>query len=198
MRRKTKKESLGAVLNFISEAGMLKRVERSGWSVLGIKNSESVADHSFRCVVIGYLLAQLEKISVYKVLLMTLFNDLQEARITDLHKMAQRYFDVQSAEEKAFYEQINVLPKKIKGELLDLHQEYKQQKSRESIVARDADILECLIQAKEYSEHGFSEAVKFMEKAPRFLKTKSAQGLWKLAKNVKLSDWWINLSPFKR
>jgi putative hydrolase of HD superfamily len=43
------------ILNFISEAGMLKRVKRSGWSVLGIVNAESVAEHSFRCAVINML-----------------------------------------------------------------------------------------------------------------------------------------------
>ena len=34
-----------SVLDFISEAGLLKRVSRSGWSVVGIKDAESVADH---------------------------------------------------------------------------------------------------------------------------------------------------------
>ena len=50
------------LLNFIAEAGMLKRVRRSGWSVLGIKDAETVAEHSFRCAVIGYILASMENI----------------------------------------------------------------------------------------------------------------------------------------
>lgn len=186
------------ILNFISEASMLKRVVRSGWSVLGIKNAESVAEHSFSCCVLGYILAHMENVSVKEVLLMTLFNDIHEARITDLHKMAQRYIDAQGAEDKSFCEQISFLPKGLKDDLGTTRDEYRQQKTKESIVARDADILECLIQAKEYHEHGFSEAIKFMSKAPRFLKTKSAKKLWKLAKSMKLNDWWIRLSDFKR
>ena len=78
------------IVEFILETGVLKRTPRSGWSLLGIDHAESVADHSFRCAVIGYLLARMEKVSVHQVLLMTLFNDIHEARITDLHKMAQR------------------------------------------------------------------------------------------------------------
>jgi len=198
VKAKTKETSLKKVLDFISEAGMLKRVERSGWSVLGIKDAESVAEHTFRCTVIGYVLARMEKVSAYKVLLATLFNDIHEARITDLHKMAQRYLDAQPAEDKSFAEQIAALPKDVREELADIRSEYKQQKSKESIVARDADILECLLQAKEYHEHGFCEAVKFMKKAPRFLKTKSAKALWQLARRVKLNDWWFSLSEFKR
>jgi putative hydrolase of HD superfamily len=60
------------ILNFISEAGLLKRTPRSGWFVAGIKNPESVAEHSFRCAVIGYCLAKMEDADPYQVLLMTL------------------------------------------------------------------------------------------------------------------------------
>ena len=186
------------VLNFIAEAGMLKRLPRSGWSVVGIKNMESVAEHSFRCAVIGYVLARMEGIAAYRPLLMTLFGDIHEARITDLHKMSQRYIDARAVEEKSFYEQIGFLPKGMRQELQGMYREYKAQATRESIVARDADILECLIQAKEYCEHGFKEAAKFMKKAPRFLRTKSARRLWLLAKKTNLNDWWHALSTFQR
>ena len=192
------KENNKRIIEFIAEAGMLKRVRRSGWWVLGIKDAETVAEHSFRCAVIGYVIAKLEKVSPYKVLIMTLFGDIQEARINDLHKMAQRYSNFKKAEEKAFKEQIASLPKGIKDELGNFHREYNLQKTKESIIARDADILECLIQAKEYKEYGFKEAPKFMKKAPRFLKTKSARSLWKLAKTTNLNSWWEKLSDFKR
>ncbi len=79
-----------------------------------------------------------------------------------------------------------------------MRRDYKAQRSKESIIARDADILECLIQAKEYQEHGFREAAKFMQKAPRHLKTKSARNLWQLAQKSNLNDWWFRLSEFKR
>lgn len=199
--KKEKNSSLSSnknILNFISEAGMLKRVERSGWSVLGIKNVESVAEHSFRCAVIGYVLALMEGAAAYKVLLMTLFNDIQEARITDLHKMAQRYIEVDLSEDKSFFEQINYLPKVLKTELTLMKKEYKRQTSRESIIARDADILECLIQAKEYYEYGYPQASKFMKRAPSCLRSKSAVRLWQSARKMNLNDWWLKLSEFKR
>lgn len=186
------------LLSFISEAGMLKRVKRSGWWVLGIKHAESVAEHSFRCAVIGYVIAKMEGGDPYKVLLMTIFNDIHEARINDLHKMAQRYVDIKKAEDSAFDEQIKSLPSGLKDELGRVRKEYNKQKTKESVIARDADILECLIQAKEYSEYGFKQAVEFFKKAPRHLKTKSARQLWSLAKKTSLNDWWQELSKFKR
>jgi len=177
---------------------MLKRVSRSGWWVLGIKDSESVAEHSFRCAVIGYVLASMENLPPYRVLIMTLFNDLHEARINDLHKMSARYIELRKAEDRAFAEQVSELPVKMKNELSGAHLEFRDQKSKEAVAARDADILECLIQAKEYHEHGFKEAVKFMKKAPAYLRTKSAKKLWQLARKSNLNAWWEGLSEFKR
>ena len=144
-KTKPKRRDEERIVEFIFEAGVLKQVPRSGWSVLGIKNPESVADHSFRCAVIGYLIAHMEKVSVYRVLLMTLFNDIHEARITDLHKMAQRYIDARSAEDASFEEQVVSLPKGILEELSDVRDDVGAQESKESVVARDSDILECLI-----------------------------------------------------
>ena len=192
------KNNYSKLLDFITEAGMLKRVRRSGWWVLGIKDSETVAEHSFRCAVIGYIIARMEVVNPYKVLLMTVFNDIHEARLNDLHKMSQRYIKLKEAEDKAFYEQVKTLPNVIKSELMDMRKDYNKQNTKESIIARDADILECLIQAKEYYEHGFKEARKFMKKAPETLKTKSAKKLWLLAKTNNLNEWWEGLSEFKR
>ncbi|MBN2120809.1 MAG: HD domain-containing protein [Candidatus Omnitrophica bacterium] len=198
MRGRPGKISARAALDFICEAGALKQTRRSGWQVLGIKNAESVADHSFRCAVIGYVLAHMEKADPYKVILMTLFGDMPEARITDLHKMAHSYLDVRKAEDKSFSDQIKGLPDSMRRQLTSIHTEFRRQKSRESIVSRDADILECLIQAKEYHEQGHLKADKFTRKAPTFLKSKSARLLWQLAKKSSLTDWWIKLSRFKR
>jgi 5'-deoxynucleotidase YfbR-like HD superfamily hydrolase len=195
MKEKTKEKH---ILDFIAETGLLKRTVRSGWSVLGIDNPESVAEHSFRCAVIGYCLAKMEGADPYKVLLMTLFGDIQEARMGDLHKMAQRYLNAENAEDKAYGEQIKSMPTSIKKELSSSHNDYRNQKSKESIIARDADILECLIQAKEYYEHGHSQAIEFTKKAPAFLKSSSARKLWQKAKNSNLNQWWKTLADFKR
>lgn len=186
------------IVDFILEAGVLKRTPRSGWSLLGIDGVESVADHSFRCAVIGYLLANMEKVSVNQVLLMTLFNDIHEARITDLHKMAQRYVDAEKAEDTSFEEQVLALPKDIGGELTSLRENYRRQESKESIVARDCDILEFLIQAKEYYEHGHKSAELFMQKAPKHLKTESAKALWELAETTDVNGWWTRINSFSR
>ncbi len=186
------------VLDFFSEAGLLKRIKRSGWWVVGVSGPESVAEHSFRCAVIAYVLAKMEGVDPYKSVMMALFNDIHEARINDLHKMGQRYIDFPKAEKIAFYEQIELLPQEIRTELSRLFEERSMQLAREAVVARDADILECLLQAKEYVEQGFPLARKFYRKAPGLLVTRSAGSLWRSAQKLSGDHWWEKLTKFQR
>ena len=200
-KRKSNKNKPGdmtAAVNFFAEAGLLKHVKRSGWWVAGIKDPESVAEHSFRTAVIGHYLAHVEGVDPLKVVTMALFNDIHEARINDLHKMGHFYIDFKSAEKKVFYDQVRDLETTTKRALESTRQEYDAQRSKESLVARDADILECLLQSKEYFDRGHLGAKHFFNKAPDFLKTASARHLWACIKNWDSSAWWRKVVKFER
>ena len=195
---KLKNNSHHPALDFFAEAGLLKMVKRSGWWVAGISHPESVAEHCFRCAVIGYYMAHVEKVDPYKVVVMALFNDIHESRINDLHKMGHYYIDFKDAEKKVFKDQIKFLDKKVSAELERFRREYEVQTSKAGIVARDADILECLLQAKEYVAQGFPGAKKFFRQAPAHLKTKTAKKMWQQIKNWDSSRWWEEVVKFER
>ncbi len=187
-----------SALDFFAEAGLLKRVKRSGWWVAGIENPESVADHCFRCAVIGFYMAHEEGADPYRVLAMTLFNDIHEARINDLHKMGHYYIDFKAAEKRVFKDQVARLTDRVRGALEDIRWDYDAQETLEALVARDADILECLVQAKEYMDHGDKVAVKFLRRAPGFLKTRTARKLWQALQKWDSTIWWENVVKFER
>lgn len=193
-----KSNSLHPALDFFAEAGLLKTIKRSGWWVVGIHHPESVAEHSFRTAVIGYYIAHLEGVDPYRVIVMALFNDIHESRINDLHKMGHYYIDFKEAERKVFNDQVKYLEKKVKGELERFRREYELQKTKEGIVARDSDILECLLQAKEYFEQGYPGAKKFFQKAPQYLKTQTAKRLWQQMKIWDSGSWWEGVVKFER
>lgn len=195
---KNKPADMTAAVNFFAEAGLLKHVKRSGWWVAGIKDPESVAEHSFRTAVIGHYLAYLENVDPLKVLMMALYNDIHEARINDLHKMGHYYIDFKNAEKKVFYDQMKNLEARAKRALEASRQEYDAQQSKESLVARDADILECLLQSKEYYDRGHAGAKHFFNKAPDFLRTQSARRLWDCIKKWDSSAWWRKVVKFER
>ena len=82
---------LKAIADFLFEVGMLKRTPRSGFQFLGT-GRETVAEHSLRCAVIGYVLARMSgDISTERVVFMCLFHDLVEARTGDLNYVNKKY-----------------------------------------------------------------------------------------------------------
>ena len=129
---------------------------------------------------------------------MALFNDIHEARINDLHKMGHYYIDFKQAEGKVFKDQVKDLNPKVKAEMEGFRQDYVEQKTLESIIARDADILECLLQAKEYMDNGYPVARTFFKRAPDHLKTTTAQKLWNQALKWDSHAWWQNVVKFER
>jgi len=178
--------------NFLFELGALKHVKRSGWWLINVKDPENVAEHSFRAAVIGYVLAKMENVDVSKVTLMSLFNDLHEARLNDLHKVGHRYIDFKKAETAAFKEQTSEL-KEIGKEMFSLHEEFQTRESKEAIVARDADLLENAFQAKEYIEMGYKDAQNWIDNIWQVIKTDSAKKLLKEIEKTSCNDWWKNL-----
>lgn len=198
IQKKKAHSSLEAAVNFFAEAGLLKHVKRSGWWVAGIKEPESVAEHCFRTAVIGFYLAHLENLDPYKVVVMALFNDIHEARINDLHKMGHYYIDFKDAEKKVFKDQVAELDEKVGMVLEKMRKDYDEQTTKESIVARDADILECLMQAKEYYDRGHQGAKLFFKRAPEYLKTKSAQKMWATIETWDSHLWWQKIVKFER
>jgi len=185
-------------LDFLAEAGMLKRIKRSGWWMVGVPYEESVAEHSFRCAVIAYMLAKMEGVEPYKAVMMGLLGDIPEARINDLHKVACRYLDGRTAEKEAYREQTEPLEDNIREELREFKEDYDSQATAGGVIARDADILECLLQAKEYSDLGFKTAEKFFKSAPEKLQTSSARKLWENMESWDSSVWWEKLGKFER
>jgi 5'-deoxynucleotidase YfbR-like HD superfamily hydrolase len=112
--------------------------------------------------------------------------------------VAHSYLDVKKAEKEAFRDQTGPLRDSILSELADFREEYDAQKTLESQVARDADILECLIQCKEYMDQGFTSAAKFLKKGPSKLLTKSAKELWEGSRDWNSDRWWEELGTFER
>jgi len=178
---------------FLFEVGYLKKVRRSGWWLLGNKTPESVAEHSFRCAIIGYLLARSENVDAFRVVMMCLFHDVHEARTNDLHKIAQKYINLKEAGAKASQEQLELLKDSARKEVEGILGDLANQESRESIVAEDADILECAMQAREYQVQGYKDAVDWIERAKGRLKCESSKKLLSIMENSDPNEWWKKL-----
>ena len=185
------------LVQFLFETGHLKNVDRSGWWLLGNKNPESVAEHSFRCTILGYILAKLENVDASKVIMMCLFHDVHETRTNDLHKVVQKYIKQEEAGDKATEDQLKPLKDSIGKEISDVLGELTNQESRESVVAKDADILECAMQAREYQVQGYEAAVDWLDRADSKLKCESSRKILALLKVSDPGEWWKKLKISK-
>ncbi len=181
------------IAKFLYEIGQLKRVKRSGWWIAGVKDPESVAEHSFRTAAIAYLLAHLEGADPGKTVLMALFHDLPEARTNDAHRIVRRYADWRDVDKKAISEQSKRLPDKLEKQVFVLFEEFEKEDSSEAKVARDADLLECIVQAREYQVLGYSDVADWIFNARAALKTESAKKIAAECLETEPKEWWQGL-----
>jgi len=181
------------IAKFIYEMGQLKRVKRSGWWIAGIENPESVAEHSFRTIFIASILAQLEGVNLEKVVLMALSHDMAEARTNDAHRIVRRYVDWKNVDGKVVKEQSIRLPNEIAGRIIFLFEELEKGVSPEARIVRDADLLECLVQAREYQALGCRDVADWISNAQAALTTESAKKLAVECIKTEPKEWWQGL-----
>jgi putative hydrolases of HD superfamily len=178
---------------YLYEIGQLKRVRRSGWWIAGIQYPESVAEHSFRAAVIGFILASIEGADPYRTMAISLFHDVHEARLNDHHKVGQRYINLKSVEPMAAADQRGRLPEKVASSLEDIFQAYHQNGSLEAQLAHDADLLECLVQAREYQSQGFPDVQEWIDSCLAGLKSETAKQIAQDCLAYDPSTWWQDL-----
>jgi 5'-deoxynucleotidase YfbR-like HD superfamily hydrolase len=183
------------VVRYIHEAGMLKRVERSGWWVEKVKHPESVADHSFRTAVVAFILAKMEgceEDSTNRICTAAVFHDMHETRLLDLNKITARYIRVdRSLERKVERDQIEGMESGLKDAMLSA----LRLTDKEEMILKDADYLECAFQAKEYSDIGHPTG-KWIERIATKLRTKSAKELIGKMKKGDSGAWSEGLRRF--
>jgi putative hydrolases of HD superfamily len=181
------------ICNYIFELGTLKKFAHSGVKLAGVKDPDTIAEHVYRSAIIGYVLAKMEKADASKVAMICLFHDNAECRVTDLHKVARRYIDPDEGEIKAYKEQVSGFPPETAKELTNLFTEFEEAKTKEGILARDADMLEMAFQAKEYMETGYKACQDWIDNVENNIKSKSAKTLLKTMKKTGFTEWWIGL-----
>lgn len=155
-------------IDFLSELIRLKSLPRTGWLLRGVRDVESIADHSFGVAMIAMIIADRAevsgmKINVERVLRMALLHDLAEVRTGDLPATIKPYFDavmLKAADEQATKEVLAPLGE-AGNKYLELRHEYEQRTSLESRIVKAADKIDLLLQAREYEKGGANNLAEF-------------------------------------
>jgi putative hydrolase of HD superfamily len=172
----------------------LPRMHRQ--TLLTDDTSDTIASHSYRVAFIAWILAKQEGADPYKVVMMALLHDIAEARTGDHNWVHKRY--VKIYEDEVHAEQLGTLPFSDFNDLMD---EYSERKTKESIITKNADLLDQILLLREYEWQGNKEATIWLHgkgkktgnEQLKKLTLKRAQKLGKVLYEISPSEWWDTL-----
>ena len=181
-------EDLTAVARFLYEAGTLKQTKRTGWWMAGVRDPESVAEHSWRTSLIATIIAKLEGADPARAAFLAVWHDSQETRTGDVNHLGKRYAS-EADPEAVTADQVGGMPEALASTVRDLVAEYEAKESPEAICARDADKLECMLQGIEYKAQGYELAQRWIDNSRGRLVTKTANELADQLLGMGPLDW---------
>lgn len=129
----------------------LKVVDRAGWAAkAGIKNPESVADHTFSMCAIGMTLSDMTGLDTERVLRMAILHDLAESIVGDYMpgEVSPRKKIIE--EKKAMKKILACIPAKTRKNYEKVWLEYLQGRTKEARFVHRIDKLEMVLQAAYY------------------------------------------------
>jgi len=182
-----------AVIRFAYEAGHLKHLPRAGWQLAGVAQPESVAEHSFRVGILAYVIAALEGGNPDRAATLGLFHDLPETRVGDVASVGKAYVRTTDARE-VIVDQTAGLPTPLAEHIQALISEHEGAKQPDSTLearcSRDADKLECLLQAREYAAAGNTQVGPWVTTMVEAVATETGKRLAAAAVELPPSVWW--------
>jgi putative hydrolase of HD superfamily len=177
-----------AIAAFAYELGILKRLRRTGWAHAGVRDPESVAEHTMRAAQLAALIAAEEGADPARAALLALWHDSQETRTGDLPHTVDAYLTRPDPRQITADQSAN-LPSRPRDMIRTAVDEYEARQSPEALCAKDADRLEMLLQAVEYRDIGIHRVDGWIESARTGLKTETAQRIAVAAVNLSPLAW---------
>jgi len=176
------------LMSVFEAAGALKKLPRSGWRRIGIPNSESVADHSYRLSVMAALIAPRLGLDPEKAVRLALFHDLPEAGAGDVTPAEGVTPLVKHAREATALSEI-VANAPDGSVIYDWWREYVCHATAEARLVHQLDKLEMALQALEYERAESVDLEEFWQSARAALDEPSL---------IEFYDWLYQQRPRDR
>lgn len=185
-----KKVNLKNLVNFFYEIGTLRRIRRS-YHINVLEDTESVAEHTHRAMIIAYTLAKMVGCDAHKALMMSAFHDMPETRTSDSNWIQKQYMN--QDEDKALHAQLSLMGG-FGDEIGELLEEYHKRETIESKVAKDADNMEYYLSLRELELRGNLEAKRRLsgKSVLDTLYTDEAKELTKELLTVGPTEWTLS------
>ena len=149
------------ISDFFFQIAGLKTLPRTGWKMkLNLKDSESVAEHSYMMSVMAMIMSDMKNLNTEKIIKMSILHDWAESKIGDFMPDEITVEKKTELEEYAMAELLDDLPSKIKNDYYDIWNDYKENLSDESRFVHELDKLEMALQGKIYEKETDPEKIK--------------------------------------
>ena len=127
---------------------------------LNLKDSESVAEHSYMMSVMAMVMSDMKNLNTEKIIKMSILHDWAESKIGDFMPNEITEDKKTELEEYAMTELLDELPSKIKNDYYDIWSDYKENLSEESRFVHELDKLEMALKGKIYEKETDPEKIK--------------------------------------
>ncbi len=189
MKKKTKKD-LKNILDFVINTGKLKKMPRTIWSLMGVKDPEKISGHIFSLTLMAWALGKEENsLNMEKLLKMSFCHEIAAVYTEDLitpyrkisskdiekrkkildkwprlfQKEKQKMFKRDYKEEtKALKKLTKNLNKPLREEMLELFDEYKTLSSPEARFLNQLNVLVVLLEGIQYKKEDPSISIDFL------------------------------------
>ena len=157
-----------SLLDLFLELQNLDRVARSGWTLRGVTEAESVTEHSWHVLFLVWALGpKIPGLDVGRAVEIAVVHDLAEVRLGDLPKTASRYLPAgakREAERTAVGEILAPLPPRSR----ELYAEYAAGETPEARLVKACDKLQLMVKASAYERWGAGGLAEFWDNPDNF------------------------------
>ncbi|MGW1783071.1 HD domain-containing protein [Streptomyces sp. NPDC002143] len=182
-------DDLSPVAKFLFEAGTLKHTARTGWWMAGVRQPETVAEHSWRTSLIASVIAVMEGADPSRAALLAVWHDTGETRTGDVNHLGKKYTEGEADPRDIAADQVAGMPAAVAEAVTEIIGAYEARDTLEADCARDADKLECMIQGIEYRDQGYANAQRWIDNSRGRITTKSGQALADAVLATGSLDW---------
>lgn len=140
------------ILECFMELHALTKLRRTGWVLAGVTESESVSDHCYEAALFAFILSKhLDlKVDVGRVVLMLLFHEVAEARITDLPRRSKDY--IGKLKKQGENEATKDILYGVADDVIDLLDEMHDKETPEARLAEAAEELQIIFRSMVYAK----------------------------------------------
>lgn len=191
-RKKSKKNITGDLVNFLSNLSQLKRLKRTGWILMRVKNPETVAQHTFHLAIISWFLGKMKGLDTNRIVKIALAHDLCEIYAKDQTPYDPIIFSQKKEDIFKIVSKPPRVPQKLRLEWL-LKKKTKEWKGIVKITSNlPKELQEEIISLWIDFDEGSTKEGRFVQQADMLINLLQAIEYWKKDKRFPIKPWWIN------